>query len=456
VEVQIFEEHASVLPHWLKNGVRDRTLVYLDAHLDLQYLREERMQRLRACRGAEELAALEKSHRMLPDGDSSYGIEDFLYAASRLGMIGRLIWVAPPHVEIAGPSAVISELEQMDGVTRDEITSFHHTPQGILRGRLLGLDLTVCRHGDLSALDLPGDALVDIDADYFVEVPGDRAWVDPLRVFEYLDGLAIRPPWISIARSVGSGYMPLHLRFVADYLGAAWRGEAELVAHYGRLFAAVEALAEERTDDAFDLLRHQQRVFPGCAATAHLLARAEPDPARARYSLARAAELDPAYRDDLLRRVSELRCRRRPVRGDDVSELERELAQRALDSQSRALVHFALGFVYCAAGRMRGALEHYRAGAAILGPHPELGLEIGRRLLAGPRPEAAETFLRAALGDDRTHSSACVALAALALRRGELTRAVVPLREAQSRAPAWREPRRLLAAVQEQLGQSVV
>lgn len=456
MEVLIFEEHASVLPHWRRRGVRGRTLVYLDAHLDLQCSSEQRMRRLRACRGAEELAALEKAHHLLPDGDSSYGIEDFLYAASQLGMIDRLIWVAPPHVEIAGSSAVMNELEQMDGVTRDEIASFHHTDQGVLRGRLLGLDLTVCRDSDLAALDLPGDALIDIDADYFVEVPGDRAWIDPLRVFERLDALPIRPAWISIARSVSSGYMPLHLRFVADYLAAAWRGDAEGVAHYGRLFAAVEALADERVVEAAERLRHEQRAFPDCAATAQLLAEAEPDPVRARSCRMRAAELDPGYREDLLRRVCELRCRRRSVRGDDVSELERELEQPELDAQSRALVHVALGFVYCAAERMRGALEHYRAGAAILGPHPELGLEIGRRLLASPRPEAAESFLRAALQDDRTHSSACVALGALALRRGEPARAVAALREAQARAPAWREPRRLLAAVEEQLDRSAL
>jgi tetratricopeptide (TPR) repeat protein len=451
VEVRIFEEHASVLPYWAERGVRGRTLIYLDAHLDLQCLSEGRMQRLRDCGDAEQLARLEKRHHLLPDGDSSYGIEDFLYAASRLGMLDRLIWVAPPHVEIAGPDAVQSELEQMDGVTPEEIASFDRSGEGVLRGRLLGLDLTICRVEDLAGLDRPHDALIDIDADYFVEVPGDRPWIDPRRVFECLEELDGEPPWISIARSVSSGYMPLWLRFVPDQLAACWQGDVEQTAHYGRVFVAAGLLAEGK-GEALALLREEQRAFSACEATAYLLARAEPDPLRAQSLRARAAELDPGYGDDLLRRVSELRCRRRPIGGSEVAEFEGELARQTFEPERRALIHIGLGFVYCAAGRMRGALEHYEAGAAILGPHPELGLEIGRRLLASARPEQAVPFLEAALADDRSHSAACVALGALALRRGEYERAVGPLRDAHARAPAWREPRRLLAAVEQQLG----
>ena len=34
----IFEEHSEVLAHWFGSGVRGATLIYLDAHLDLQFV----------------------------------------------------------------------------------------------------------------------------------------------------------------------------------------------------------------------------------------------------------------------------------------------------------------------------------------------------------------------------------------------------------------------------------
>ena len=43
----LFEEHASVLPHWVAQGLRDATIVCLDAHLDLQFIAPERIARLR-------------------------------------------------------------------------------------------------------------------------------------------------------------------------------------------------------------------------------------------------------------------------------------------------------------------------------------------------------------------------------------------------------------------------
>jgi arginase family enzyme len=74
----IFEEHSEVLAHWFGNGVRNATLIYLDAHLDLQFVDPARIARLAACTSAAELARLESPHCLSPDRSACYGIEDFL------------------------------------------------------------------------------------------------------------------------------------------------------------------------------------------------------------------------------------------------------------------------------------------------------------------------------------------------------------------------------------------
>src|SRR5687768_12616645 len=98
MQVLTFEEHSSVLAAWWRLPRRPRTLVYFDAHLDLQHLAAPRLRRLEECTTAQEIADLAKPHPLSPGQGYSYGVEDFLYPAHRLGLIERVVWVAPPHV----------------------------------------------------------------------------------------------------------------------------------------------------------------------------------------------------------------------------------------------------------------------------------------------------------------------------------------------------------------------
>ncbi|MDZ7841202.1 MAG: hypothetical protein U5R46_10360 [Gammaproteobacteria bacterium] len=95
--VHLFEEHSSSLPVWWHAAAAPRTVVYLDAHLDLQQVGEERLQRLERCRSPDEVRALEAPHHLNSSPEYAFGIENFLYPAHRSGLLDRLIWVAPAH-----------------------------------------------------------------------------------------------------------------------------------------------------------------------------------------------------------------------------------------------------------------------------------------------------------------------------------------------------------------------
>lgn len=222
----IFEEHSQVLAHWFASGVRGATLIYLDAHLDLQFIDPARIARLRACASAAELARLESPHCLSPDRSACYGIEDFLYPAAQLGLLRRVVWVAPPHVLAGGMASALRGLLQMESVTIDELESFQVGEGGALHGRLLGVELTICVLEQLPALSLAGPLLVDIDADYFVVVPRDVLWADPAAVVAVLKKVAGPDAGLTVARSVGSGFMPLRFRHIADELAALWEGRA--------------------------------------------------------------------------------------------------------------------------------------------------------------------------------------------------------------------------------------
>ena len=452
MKVLTFEEHSSVLPEWWRRQVRARTLVYLDAHLDLQYVNGERLGHLEQCTTVQAVKRLEKPHHLLPDRDFSYSIEDFLYPAHRLGMIDRLIWVAPPHVETGYSEVAISQLEQMEGMILEELTSFKKVSGGWIEGRLLGLDITICSYLQLEMLPLPVDSLIDIDTDYFVAVPGDEAWVNPRNVCEVLNRLSLKPEFITISRSVSSGFMPLRYRYFADYLAALWEQRHQDSAHYEQLFHLEHQLRLGDTQSAVTGCQRELERYPRCAASYYLLSLSEHDPDKAKQYQRRAADLCSSYRSNVLRSACEIPNRQLTVHHSTVLALEKQLTETRQGPEEQALVQVALGLIYCACGQLQGAYTHYQQCTQQLGHHAELALEIGKLLLQSQQAEQAIPFLKTALQSDKTRVAAHVFLAGLYGKQGSLAQALQHLETAREMTPAWGQILSMLAEIHRQLG----
>lgn len=453
VKALVFEEHSSVLPRWWSERARARTVVYLDAHLDLQYVNAGRIRRLAQCTSAEQVAALEKPHDLCPDGEYGYSLENFLYPAARLGLLGRLIWVAPPHVRTAYADQVIGQLRRMDGLMPEELASFKRVDGGF-EGRLLGLDITLCDFRHLERLALPADAVIDIDVDYFVKVPGDEPWIDPREVFDVLRALPLATEHMTVSRSVSSGFTPLRYRFVGDYLAALWEGRAEDAEHYARLFELDRRLRAGERETAAHGLGEEAARRPDCAAGWHLLGLAQVDPAEAERCLSRAARISAAYAPNVLRAACEIRHRRLTIDRARLMRLGREL--KALAPAEQGLGYAALGLLCCAVGDLKSALDCYRSASATLGAQSQLALEIARLLLAAGRADETVEFLTIALDDDKDRSAAHGYLAFVLRRGGELERARSHLEQAHRAAPCWDEPLNGLVQLHRELGEQAL
>lgn len=451
MKVLTFEEHSSVLPEWWRRQVRARTLVYLDAHLDLQHVNRKRLGYLEQCTTVQAVKRLEKPHHLLPDRNFSYSLEDFLYPAHRLGLIDRLIWVAPPHVETGYSEVALDQLQQMEGILLEELTSFKKVSGGWIEGRLLGLDITICSYLQLEMLPLPVDSLIDIDTDYFVAVPGDEAWVNPRNVFEVLNRLSLKPELITLSRSVSSGFMPLHYRFFADYLAALWEKRHPYSAHYERLFHLERQLRMGESQTVVTGCQRELERYPRCAASYYLLSISEHDPDQAKRYQCQAAELCSSYRPNMLRSACEIPNRQLTVHPSTVLGIEKQLTETQDGPEERALVQAALGLIYCAGGQVQRACTHYQHCTEQLGHHSELALEIGKLLLQSQQAERAIPFLRAALQDDKTRVAAHVFLAELYGKQGSLAQALQHLETAHEMSPAWAQILSMLAGIHRQL-----
>jgi hypothetical protein len=437
MKVLTFEEHSSVLAAWWDLPRRRRTLVYFDAHLDLQQISPARLRRIVECTTAQQVAALRKPHHIYPDEGFSFSIEDFLYPAHRLGMIERIIWVAPPHVLNADPAATFERLQQMDGVEFDELLSFERRPDGTAQGRLLGVDLIICDFRELARMSLPVESLIDIDIDFFIALPDEAPWVSPRDVFGAIEALRLSPELVTISRSVGSGFTPLCYRFFADYLAALFEGDVAECGHFDRLGDIATRLCAGTRDSAASACRSELERHPSCPATWHLLSLASGNPREARVCQDHAADLCFAYEGSVLREACEFPARGLKLNLETVRLLENRFVTGQQSPAEDALTWAALGLLQCHLGRVEAARRCYRQTTQHFPNHPELAGVLGNALIRAQQPREAIPFLEAATTNDKTAAGAHMLLGSVHGGAGDLATAEVHLQAASALAPSW-------------------
>lgn len=400
----IVEEHSSVLARWWALGRQQRTVIYLDAHLDLQPIDAQGIARLQACQTVQEIAALERPHPLDPSPYPVYGLEDWLYPARQLGLLSQLIWVVPPHVGTGFDAAALRQLCQTDGVTMADLDSFHRTPGGWIEGTLLGLPMRICSLSQLAHLALPETCLIDIDTDYFVSLPEDATWISPQEVVDALRALPTEVAHVTISRSVSSGFMPERYRHVADELAALWCGDDALV---------TRAKAEHGVHHAVD-------------ATA-----------------------------DILREACAIRHRRLPM---DLATLMAMQARLDAQGDTRPVAGWcwaALGLLFAKFARLDEAMACHRRSEALTGHHPELALAIGKRLSQGTDQallKQASTWLTHAVGASKWRTAALAYGSHVCLAQGALPEALTLIEQAHARAPLWLDVLQLHMAILHRLG----
>lgn len=427
----IFEEHHEVLAHWFGQGIRGRTIVCLDAHLDLQQIPTEKIERLRECESLDQVAALAKPHHLLPDADFCFSIENFFYAAHQLGIVDHLVWVAPPYLQIADTTAAVAQLKELDGMTPEMIDSavVSGVPGAtIIHANVLGVPLTVCDLTALPRLDLPKDCILDVDIDYFVGLPEDRLGVDPAVVAAFLRSQGLLRGSITLSRSVQSGFTPFRYRMLAEYLSALFREDHVESERLKRLLHAAYLM------DVGDLAAAKRLVATDQATRAEMLQTVSGSIETPRGESSRIAcgiigrrlECSVARVEELAVQASE------EISRDDVGPVD------------EAITFSAIGLLWCLVGNIDRAVEcvdRIQRGKCV---SRELYLEIGKALQHAGQRERAAAYLECCLIESKTQTSALMCLAELAYQAGDVNEAKQLARQAADRAPAWDLPRELL------------
>jgi hypothetical protein len=198
----LMEDHSQAYFAWKRAGLRDRWCWHVDAHLDIGRDGLD-AGTLEALLPALEPMAELSGNAYVPWGGLNCG--NYLYAAIRHRLVGRLTWVIPPDL----PQGNLLQWARahVNGwldLTLDESASFRDAG-GYVEGRLLGIPFQA---GTAEALPQPDQpVLLDVDLDYYLDAKG-RVWSQP-------PGPLPESLCTTVAYSVLGGYTPTSERRLA-------------------------------------------------------------------------------------------------------------------------------------------------------------------------------------------------------------------------------------------------
>jgi tetratricopeptide (TPR) repeat protein len=461
--VHLFESHGAALIVWKRASVRDRILVHLDGHADLDWLPDVTIARFAAA-DADELAAQEQ-HPYAADGQSfkRFGDRNFIYPAARLGLVRELVWVVPDGTlrDPKAPEELVRRLilGKIQMVAFDEAQSLRSVGTTI-HGTVLGLPVTICELDDLPAFDEP--VLLDVDLDYLTTrsvlsqevAPGPSSTPDAL--VGRLRARGLRTDLATIAFSTMGGFVPPGSRWLGPALSGALRRETDGDAdRWKRRAEADAACVAGREPAAVAGWRKLADEHPDDGSLWYTLSRAEAEFGRAAAesdARAKAVAADPMLVDSALFEADALWLNQRypdalkAYRDYRVSRPDGPFAAYALHREAGCLTRI---------GRVEEAIAALRKVIAIAPANGDAHADLGLLLREEGRLDAAVAeFLEARklLPEVAAHAMALGTTYAIQRRFDE---AVPALEASVARRPAWGPARINLALLLTKIGRPV-
>jgi tetratricopeptide (TPR) repeat protein len=457
--VHLYENHSSSLIAWRTAEVQNRVVVHLDGHLDFDWIPDETVARIAAAT-PDELSDLQ-SHPYALDNDAytKFGDANFMYAAARLGIVRKLIWVVP-DATFEGPDSfarlAAEILDHVQMVSLDEALGLHREGNR-LEGRLLGLSVTICRLSDLP--DVTEPVLLDIDLDYFTirsAVTGwitERPWTTPSAVLRELENRGFQTDLVTIAFSTIGGRLPPANRWMGPALQHRLRSSGHGIDPAAQV--VFDAEQSESSGDAEGAARQygkRTELVPHDASGWSSLAKSLTDSGRAQEASkarARAIELDPLLEHEDLFEADRLYANGQYERA---RESYRAYLKRMPESAFRdwALLQNARSLV--GLNRLDDAMSAYRYLITIVPDHADSHMDLGRLHEKLGRVEAAVQELRIARDLVPENPAYAMTLGTLLAEVGWLEESAEQLQAAVELRPSWYRARGILAHVLHGLG----
>jgi len=162
------EDHSGAFIAWRLKKLKQRTIVHIDSHIDLDWVSDSDLKRIRNSRTAEKFIQL-RLDPLHPEESSRkpLSIMNYLYPSIKEGMVRELYWI-PPDSFVVGESVPdkfkYHLIETLAKLSVEDLNSFR-LQKGIIKGCVFGVPLTACKLSDLPRFK--ETVIIDIDPDYF-------------------------------------------------------------------------------------------------------------------------------------------------------------------------------------------------------------------------------------------------------------------------------------------------
>jgi tetratricopeptide (TPR) repeat protein len=253
-DVVMMEDHDGAYHAWKARGIKDRTLVHIDAHMDFGRLPDMDPEEILDVGGKEEIERILSRqpvwNPLSKRKEKLVHIGNYIYPAIKDGIVNKFYWVVPD------PS-----WRTWRGRNRIKRNTNWHK------------DTIVSSLESLKTIEEP--VLLDIDVDFMLtpfiwkdQSPGRNPWIFPQELVKQLNDKKIVFDVATISYSVNGGYTPLRFKYLGDELKSLLEGRRD----YRQSEASV--------------------CFNSCLS--HLNSR-PPDRSRAKYFYQKAIDADKSY-----------------------------------------------------------------------------------------------------------------------------------------------------------------
>jgi|GEM_PF-749644 len=241
IPLKLIEDHDEAYFFWKKLGIRGKSLIHLDAHIDFNFhAAKPPGQTLKEAKSKEDLIKQLSSNlfykKINVNEKSLTNIGNYIYPAIRDGIVTDFYWIIPGDRREFKKSLKNLEKIARSFFPRDPFETRNLTKEkNTLKASIYGRNFIFTTLEDLPA-NMDG-VLLDIDTDYLTTDTVRKAgasqdagkrfpWIWPEELANRLREKNIKPSCITIAYSVNGGFTPIIYKFLGDEITVFLKGTA--------------------------------------------------------------------------------------------------------------------------------------------------------------------------------------------------------------------------------------
>ncbi len=308
------EDHDDAYRAWKAAGLKGRTLLHLDAHIDFKWilpdpdslLKEKSLKHIQAKLHEQPFWNLEG-----PKCEDRVHLGNYIHQAIREEIISEFIWIYPEDPDQGAQARAVQKILEQIALPMPRQFHLKEIKPGLFSGIFCGIPFTAAPWSHLEHLTPSGKALLNIDLDFciisslhgphypFGNLSRPGFWLTPENLVRKISAMKLNPELTTLAYSVEEGYTPLALKFLGKELGARLSGSlsekrSEAYALLKKYYSAGSESREETVDQLRKFSDDELSAEGLFCLTEHAMEREEWDQARALFE--RAIHRDPSYR----------------------------------------------------------------------------------------------------------------------------------------------------------------